>query len=271
MADYQLCFNTSTIRPAGLMDKIRAVSEAGWEAIELWLDDVQEHCRAGGTVADVRKALRDAGLALPSVIALKFWSGTEGAEHVAAMDEVKRRFALTAELGAPSIVVTPTRETEPIAETGRRYAELLALGDQFRVKPAFEFIGFFEQYNNIPIALEAMAAAGRDDSTMVADAFHIFRGEGEMADLRLVPGERIAIVHIDDAPGAPDPRAQMDNDRVMPGDGVIDLPEMFNLLREQRYHGPVSLELFSETYWARDPFEVAKEGLAKTLEVMPGA
>ena len=271
MAEFQLCFNTSTIRPAGLMDKIQAVSQAGWEAIELWLDDVQEHCRSGGTVRDVVKALSDAGLALPSVIALKFWSGTEGAEHAEAMEEIKRRLALAAELGAPSVVVTPTRERESVAETGRRYGELLAMGDQFGVKPAFEFIGFFEQYNNITIALEAMQATGRDDSTMVVDAFHIFRGEGDMSDVKHVPGDRISIVHIDDAPEEPTRTTQGDNHRVMPGDGIIDLPAFFDLLREQRYRGAISLELFNETYWARDPHEVTREGMTKTLEVLSGS
>ena len=113
-----------------------------------------------------------------------------------------------------------------------------------------------------------MQAAGRNDSTMVVDSFHIHRGQGELSDLRRIPGERIGIVHINDAPADPTRTTQGDNHRVMPGDGIIDLPGFFNLLREQQYRGPISLELFNETYWARDPHAVAKEGLTKTLEVL---
>ncbi len=268
MSAFLLCLNTSTIRPTPLMDKIRVAAEAGWKAVELWLDDVIEYCESGGTVRDVVKALGDVGLTLPSVIALKYWSGTEGAERAAAMDAVKRRLDVAAELGAPSVVVTPTDAREPVEETGRRYAELLALGERVGVRPAFEFIGRFEQYNNIDVSLEAMRASGHDDATMVVDAFHIFRGEGEATDIEKVPGDRISIFHIDDAPAHPPRETQLDKDRVMPGDGVLDLPAMVSLLRKQGYDGAVSLELFNESYWTRDPLEVAREGLAKTVAVL---
>ena len=268
MDDFLLCLNTSTIRPAGLMEKIGVAAETGWPAVELWLDDVIAYCASGGSVRDVVRALDDAGLVLPSVIALKYWSGTHGAERDAAMEEVRRRLDLAAALGAPSVVVTPTEHREPIEETGRRYGELLALGEKVGVRPSFEFIGRFEQYNNISISLEAMRATGRDDTRIVVDAFHIHRGEGEIADLEKVPMDRISIFHIDDAPAHPPRETQLDKDRVMPGDGVIDLPAVVRRLREGGYAGAVSLELFNETYWARDPREVAREGLAKTRAVL---
>ena len=116
MSEFLLCLNTSTIQPAGLMDKIRIAAEAGFGAVELWLDDVIAYCRDGGTVADVRKAVADAGLTVPSVIALKFWSGTAGAERAAALEEVQRRLAIAAELGAPTAVATPTFAREDPAE-----------------------------------------------------------------------------------------------------------------------------------------------------------
>ena len=34
------CLNTSTIKPQALLDKIRLVGEAGYDGIELWLNDV---------------------------------------------------------------------------------------------------------------------------------------------------------------------------------------------------------------------------------------
>jgi hypothetical protein len=37
------CLNTSTIKPQSLMDKIRLVGEAGYDGIELWLNDVLEY------------------------------------------------------------------------------------------------------------------------------------------------------------------------------------------------------------------------------------
>ena len=40
------CLNTSTIKPVSLLEKIRLVGEAGFDGIELWLNDVLEFvCR----------------------------------------------------------------------------------------------------------------------------------------------------------------------------------------------------------------------------------
>ena len=36
MSQFTLALNTSTIRPASLMDKIRIAGETGYDAIELW-------------------------------------------------------------------------------------------------------------------------------------------------------------------------------------------------------------------------------------------
>ena len=69
--------------------------------------------------------------------------------------------------------------------------------------------------------------------------------------------------HIDDA----DPRkplgTQTDADRVMPGDGCLDLKSEIRLLKEKGYDGAVSLELFNRDLWEKDPGEVLKRGVER--------
>ena len=62
MANIAYCLNSSTIRPAPLMEKIQIAAEAGYEAIELWNDDLTAHQEAGGSLRDVAQALSDRGL-----------------------------------------------------------------------------------------------------------------------------------------------------------------------------------------------------------------
>ena len=62
------CLNTSTIKPQSLMDKIRLVGEAGYDGIELWLNDVWEFVARGGEVSDIEKALADHGLLFPPLL-----------------------------------------------------------------------------------------------------------------------------------------------------------------------------------------------------------
>jgi 2-keto-myo-inositol isomerase len=96
------------------------------------------------------------------------------------------------------------------------------------------------------------------------DPFHLLNGGGEPSNLLTVPGERVAIWHWNDLPAGAPFVDRTDGDRVMPGDGVAPLAEIAELIGRQAYSGFVSLELFNESYWQRDLYEVAVEGLEKT-------
>ena len=56
------CLNTSTIRPASLVDKINAAAQAGFRAIEPWNDDVDTYLKQGGTWEALKGLLRERGL-----------------------------------------------------------------------------------------------------------------------------------------------------------------------------------------------------------------
>jgi len=71
-------------------------------------------------------------------------------------------------------------------------------------------------------------------------------------------------VHLDDVPYQKPFSDMSDGDRVYPGDGDIPLREMTDVLGEIGYRGAISLELFSEELWARDPFAVARTGFEKS-------
>ena len=70
---WPLCLNTSSIRPASLIDKIQIASSTGYAAIELWNDDLTDFKEHSGSLSDLRRQLQDNGLTVPSVIALFDW------------------------------------------------------------------------------------------------------------------------------------------------------------------------------------------------------
>ncbi|MBX3436557.1 MAG: sugar phosphate isomerase/epimerase, partial [Planctomycetaceae bacterium] len=50
-----------------------------------------------------------------------------------------------------------------------------------------------------------------------------------------------------------------DNDRVLPGDGVIPLREILALLEQGGYGGSYEVEIWSSELWKRDPFQLIEE------------
>jgi sugar phosphate isomerase/epimerase len=101
----------------------------------------------------------------------------------------------------------------------------------------------------------------------VHDPFHIFRGGGSIESIGKLKPEQIAIFHFNDAPVHPPRARQSDADRVMPGDGHLDLKRILQLLRQIGYNRWLSLELFREDLWAKNPRDVAREGLEKMRAV----
>jgi 2-keto-myo-inositol isomerase len=76
-------------------------------------------------------------------------------------------------------------------------------------------------------------------------------------------GSCLANFHINDVPLQPDPLTQKDEDRVMVGAGIADLPRVIANLRTIGYRGPLSLELFNRSLWEKDPLEVVERGLER--------
>jgi sugar phosphate isomerase/epimerase len=262
------CLNTSTIQPVPLLDKIRLASEAGFQAIELWLNDVFDYLERGGKLSDVTQALDDHGLQRPSTIAMKGWGDATEDEYPRALDECRRRMALAVELGATYLVATPPRGPANLEQLAARYRDLLRLGRDAGIRPAMEYLGFCQSVYRVDQAWQIVQAADNPMATLVIDSFHTFRGGSSLADLQAIPVERIAHVHLDDAPTHPPREEQMDPDRVMPGDGILDLRSEIAWLRRIGYQGAVSLELFNPTLWQQDPRTVLQLGIERMRELL---
>lgn len=255
------CLNTSTIRPTPLLDKVRIAGRAGYTAIEPWNDEVDDYLARGGSMPELKSALADAGLKVVSMIALGGWITAEGDAYTRVLDECRRRMDQAAALGSPYIVASPPDEVVDLGHATRRYADLLRIGREAGVKPSMEFLGFVAGIKDVASAKTIADGSGDPDATVVADVFHMIRGGGSVDDLLTLEGARLANFHVNDVPAAPDPLTQTDADRVMPGEGIADLPRVFANLRAIGYEGPLSLELFNPGLWEADPLDVARRGL----------
>jgi sugar phosphate isomerase/epimerase len=74
------------------------------------------------------------------------------------------------------------------------------------------------------------------------------------------PPELLAIVHFYDSEPGPVETLTLGS-RVLPGDGVIDLQGYAAALRELRYTGPLSVELFNERLWRMPPEKVTRRAM----------
>jgi len=268
MPSFKLSLNASTVRGTPILRQIDIAANAGYGGIELWFADVDAHLASGGTMADLQRAIDSSGLVVPTCIYLADWFDASKADWPRVRDECVRRLDQAAELRARHVIAGPPKGRADVARGAQRYRELLELGEKAGAIPAFEFLGFVEQFKTIESALEVLALAGHAAGTTVLDPFHIFRGGGSVESISKLRGGQVAVAHFNDTPATPAREQQHDSDRVWPGEGHLDLHRYLKLLREIGYDGWISLELFREDLWARDPLEVARRGLEKLRAVV---
>jgi sugar phosphate isomerase/epimerase len=264
----KLSLNASTIKPTPLLDKIRVAGEAGYDGIELWATEIYQHVGRGGEVSDVEKALADHGLEVPCFIAVRNWGETVDWEYQLVLDEARRRFELAARLGSPLMVCTPPMLDDDISQLHEGYQDLLQIGRETGVRAVLEYISFFKSLNNVADTVTVMDRTNDPDACTILDAFHNWNQSTTLDDLRALPLERIAHYHIDDANPDKPSGSQTDPDRVMLGEGQIDLAAEIQILKEKGYDKWISLELFNAELWEKDPLEVAKTGLEKMRELL---
>ncbi len=93
--------------------------------------------------------------------------------------------------------------------------------------------------------LELIAAINQPNVGLLFDSFHWFTTAGTIAQIEALPLEMVVYVHVNDAPNKPLDQ-QIDLERVLPGEGIIDLKGMLRALKKKGYDGFLSIETFDK-------------------------
>ena len=113
--------------------------------------------------------------------------------------------------------------------------------------------------------------SGHLKACVLVDVYHLYKGGSELGGLRLLNGNAVHVLHMNDYPAEP-PRERIDDSyRVYPGDGVAPVVEILRSLRSIGGKKVLSLELFNRKYWAMDPTEIARTGLEKMKATVANA
>lgn len=185
-------------------------------------------------------------------------------------DDLRPRLQICQDLGSPYLLAIPPRapglETRRALPATRDALELARdRADKLGIRIAFEFLGFGDCPINTP-AIAAETVDGIDGIDLVLDSCHWHASGSQPLDS--YPVERIALVHLNDAPDKP-PRQIEDEDRLLPGEGVIALTTLIGALGGRKFSGPWSLETFNPRYWKEEPEAVARRGIAAVKKFLP--
>jgi len=275
---FRFCFNTSTVRKhqLPLPDLCRLAVAAGYDAIEPWMDEIERFVSEGGNLSDLRSELLDIGLTVESAIGFFDWISDDAEKRKVGLDQARHDMRLLSRLGGRRIAAPPFGAHTPgspkidLLAAAERYRALLDISKfapDYPVIPMVEVWGFSANLNRLGEAALIAVECGHPDACILSDVYHLYKGGSPIEGLTLLSGDRLPVFHVNDYPNIT-PAEITDADRVYPGDGIAPLRQILRNLQYSGFRGFLSLELFNESYYAEEPFTVAKTGLEKLKRVV---
>ncbi len=267
------CLNTATIRgqKLGIVKEAEVAANAGYQAIEPWVDSIDTYAKEGGSLKDLNRRIRDLGLTVESAIGFPQWIVDDDARRAKGLERAKYELDLVAQVGGKRLAAPPSGATDrpglSLLAAAERYKALLELGAAAGVVPQLELWGFSKNLNRLGECACVAIETGDPNACVLLDVYHLYKGGSDYHGLPLLSGQAVHVLHMNDYPAEP-PREKIDDSyRIYPGDGIGPVQEILGMLRAMGGAKVLSLELFSRKYWAMDPLEVARTGLEKMKAV----
>lgn len=185
-------------------------------------------------------------------------------------------------IGCPRMV-TYIMPSSPIpkAELRRlykdRFSQSARILAKYDVRLGLEFLGPLQFRKQFPHEfiwrMPEMLAFAKEcgpNVGLLLDAWHWHHAGATVDDILQAGRDGIVHVHFDDAPNLP-PEQIRDNERLMPGEGVIDLVGFLQALKKIGYTDALSVEVFGRGLKDMTPEEGARLGLEKSKAVFAKA
>jgi len=260
----KITLNSMTL--AGDLDtKLAAAKRAGFTAISVWEKDFREYPQ-GAQAA--RAEIVQQGFFVPEFFALREWQLLAGPARDEAFQRAAGFLAFMAGLGYDTAIVCTALGPGTVEAAAAELARVAEMAAAHGIRIAYEFVAWAEWLHDINSTWEVIQRVDRPDVGLLVDSYHLFKAGSTLADLRRIPMDRIFAVHLADAPaGSMDLVEMRRHYSLFPGDGVLPIREMIAVLRECRYTGWYGLELLSDEYWRRDPYELAEQSMESLVRI----
>ncbi|HYG55164.1 MAG TPA: sugar phosphate isomerase/epimerase family protein [Burkholderiales bacterium] len=249
----ELSLNTATVRKQWTLAQIiDGCARHGIRGISPWRDQVAQM-----GISSAARAIRENDLVVTGLCRGGFFTAENW------LDDNRRAIDEAYELDAQCLVLVVgglLPGSKDLSGSRRRIAEGIATilpearkaGVPLAIEPLHPMQAAERAcINTLEQALDLCDELG-DGLGVALDVYHVWWDPKLEAQIRRA-GARVLAYHICDWLV---PTRDLLNDRGMMGDGVIDLPRIRAWVRSAGYAGFQEVEIFSETWWSRDPDEV---------------
>lgn len=241
-----------------LTEKLHACAKAGFDGVEIMDADLTV---AYESPEEIRALCQRLGLRIDMFQPFRDAEGVEDEVFEENLRRAREKFRTMNRLGADLMLVCSNAGTASIDDdqvAARQLGELADAAAEYGVRIAYEALAWGRYVSDYRHAWRLVQAADRPNLGTCLDSFHILSRGHDPAGIEQIEGEKIFFLQLADAP-------QLDMDllswsrhhRLFPGEGAFDLAQfLFHVLRAG-YRGPLSLEVFNDTFRQTDVYRTA--------------
>lgn len=252
-----------------LAEKLAAISAAGFDGVEIFEQDFLTY---DGSPRDVGRMISDHGLEITLFQPFRDFEGMPEPQRARAFDRAERKFDLMGELGTDLILICSNVSPLSLGGIDRAAADLRELGERAAargVRVGYEALAWGRHVSDHRDAWEVVRRADHASIGIILDSFHTLARRIEVGSIRSIPGDRIFIVQLADAP-----MVDMDllnwsrHFRNMPGQGDLAVTDFMRAVMATGYAGPISLEVFNDQFRGGSPKSIAIDGKRSLVALM---
>jgi 4-hydroxyphenylpyruvate dioxygenase len=251
-----------------LPDKLEAARAAGFDAIELFENDLLTF---DGTPRDVRRMTSDLGLTIALFQPFRDFEAMPEPIRKRNLDRAERKFDVMGELGADLILVCSNVQEDAVADDARAAADLAELGARAArrsIRVGYEALSWGRHVQTWSHAWRLVQEANHPAVGIILDSYHTLALGDDPTGIADLPGARIFFVQLADSPKlSMDVLSRSRHFRNFPGQGDLDVTTFLRAVLASGYAGPLSLEVFNDAFRATAPRQNAIDGLRSLIWV----
>ena len=264
-----LRWSIATVCMGGTLEvKLAAAARAGFRAIEIFENDLTFF---SGKPREVRSMAEDLGLEIVALQPMRDFEGMPEPMRARNFERAQRKFDLMEELGTKLLCICSNVSEDSLGDPERSSADLAELADlaaQRGFRIGFEALAWGRHVHDWMQAWDLVRRADRPNLGVVLDSFHAFARKNPIEPIAQIPGDRVALVQVADAPGIlMDTLSLSRHHRCFPGQGDWPIIDFIDAAVATGYTGPVSLEIFNDQFRGAPAAAIARDGI-RSLQVL---
>lgn len=244
-----------------LEEKLTAIAAAGFDGVEIFENDFLSF---DGGPQDVGRMIRDLGLTCVAFQPFRDFEGMPEPQRGRGFARAERKFDVMEELGTKLLLVCSNVSPASLGGIDRAAADLRELGERAAKRGltiGYEALAWGRHVNDHRDAWEVVRRADHPNVGLILDTYHTIARGVPVESIRSIPGDRIVLVQVADAPKLEMDLLQLSRHfRCMPGQGDLPLVDFMQALDATGYDGTLSLEIFNDQFRAGSPRQTAADG-----------